>query len=216
MFQNQQNGYMDEQYQYHPSFWESPTAYIVDHLIILCIMYFIICVIVAIVRGSTPKVVYSRWDAFIDNFNYSSDAFYNRLKDVIREQGIDGVEMRQEELYQGMLFFSAKRIYLHIRWNQQAFHICCAPFAKGMFFSSWGSLYLDSAIHLLLYIPLVRRLVLMSIQRFTYYRYDEAAMLRTVIHRSLLQVIDEVSNKEGMRGLGEQSRNPNIIDIFKK
>jgi hypothetical protein len=158
---------------------------------------------------------HSNWNSMIDNFNFSSEEFYELLSKEVLSHDIPNIKTQEVFLSQlGAL--SPKRLYLRIDWKGYRYYICCAPFGNGVFFSSWllyRTPFLKSVIDK---VPVVGTWMANSMFPTTFYTKDTASMLMTYMHESLLKVIDQVTKEKGIRSLSESERKPTMNNIFKR
>lgn len=178
---------------------------------------FIILLIINIVRGRTPALIYGRWGHLIDNLTFSSDDFYKRVEAVIKSKEIKDVHISRVNLYQGAPLVSATRVYLRVTWQHKAFDICAAPLGKGFTISWWCFEQRRWWQILLSAIPLIGKLLLLLFRRtFTYYRVDMGAAFASYIHQAVEEVMDEITKDKALRPLSELQRQPKynaLLDI---
>lgn len=175
----------------------------------------IVVVVVWLVVKAVAKHHHSNWNHLIDNFNYSSEKFYSRLKEVLHVQGIKGVETRFVDLKEGGML-SARRTYLRVEWKEYQYDICVAPFGKGLFIS-WWLLYNQSMWEILIArIPFVGEWLRSKWFSITYYKVDSASMFMTYCQSAVLYVIDEITKDSGVRSLTENERKPILKEVFKR
>jgi hypothetical protein len=80
--------------------------------------------------------VISHWYQLIEEFQASSQAFYESLAAAIARRQVPDTESSRIEFKEGGLL-TANRQYLHIIRGKHAFDVCAAPFGTGFFFSWW-------------------------------------------------------------------------------
>jgi len=78
--------------------------------------------------------VLNHWYAPVDNFQYPTDDFYQRIEHELTSRKVPGLEISRVDRAEGGML-SVKREYLHLRRERLAFEICAAPFGTGYFFS---------------------------------------------------------------------------------
>lgn len=163
----------------------------------------------------TLKTYHSNWNILIDDFNFSTEEFYQLFKKELLSKGVSGINTNDVSLYEGNIF-SQKRRYIRVRWKEYQYDICAAPFGKG-FFISWWLLYRNSIIHILISkIPFVGEWLARKLFPITYYKIDTASMFMTYAQSSVLKIIDEITSEKGIRQLSESERKPILKDIFKR
>ena len=75
------------------------------------------------------------WHHLVENFNTSTQEFYNLLEKAIQKRQIPDLEMSRVDWKEGGLL-SANREYLRLSRERLIGYICAAPFGSGFFFSS--------------------------------------------------------------------------------
>lgn len=83
---------------------------------------------------SKKDEVLNHWIAFADQFNLSSQEFYQALEKELAARKVPGLEIARVEYAEGGLF-SEQRMYLRLIRERLAFDTCAAPFGTGYFFS---------------------------------------------------------------------------------
>ena len=175
----------------------------------------VILLIIKFIFSSTVKNFHSRWSTLIDDFNFSSEDFYNLLKEELESNGIEGITTNFVSLKEGGAF-SSSRTYLRLTWKDYHYDICAAPFGKG-FFISWWLLYKNSLGQIIVSkIPFVGGWLASKLYPVTYYKVDIASMFMSYAQSSVLKVIDTITKEKGIRGLSEAERKPILQDIFKR
>ncbi len=164
---------------------------------------------------SSFKNYHSNWNTLINNFDFSTEAFYKHFKKELLSHGISGITAESVSLFEGSIF-SARRRYIRITWKDYQYDICAAPFGDG-FFISWWLLYKNSLGQLLVsIIPFVGGWLARKLYPITYYKIDTASMFMTFAQTAVLKVIDDITNEKGIRSLSESQRKPILNDIFKR
>jgi hypothetical protein len=74
------------------------------------------------------------WYVMVPDFETSTDAFYQGIRDAVREKRLPDVEVSERELREGGML-SARRRYLRLRHERVVFDVCSAPFGTGWYFS---------------------------------------------------------------------------------
>lgn len=158
---------------------------------------------------------HSNWNHLIEPFEYSTEEFYRKFRKELMSHGISGIMAQDITLREGNLF-SSRRRYIQVDWKEYQYNICAAPFGDG-FFISWWLLkrlsWIQITISLLLGVWIARKLF-----PVTFYRIDTASMLMKYAQKSVLKVIDEITDGKGVRVMTEDERKPilNTGDIFRR
>ena len=157
---------------------------------IICIL--IVFLILKFVFGKRLKTHHSNWNTLIDDFQYSSKGFYERLAVELKSHGIAKIRTEKVHLNEG------------------------APFGNG-FFISWWMLYKSSFGQILISnIPFIGGWLAKKLYPVTYYRSDTASMFMSYAQQSVLKVIDDITKDTGLRALSEADKKPLLNDIFKR
>ena len=172
-----------------------------------------IFLILRLILGKQLKSYHSNWNTLIDDFNYSTEEFYQLFKKELLSQGVSGINTFDVSLYEGSIF-SSKRRYIRVKWKEYQYDICAAPFGKG-FFISWWLLYKSSIGKILIYkVPFIGKWLTQKLYPITYYRIDTASMFMTYAQSSVLKVIEDITNDKGVRALTETEKRPVLNNIF--
>ena len=182
---------------------------LIAYLIYGVIIYFIIKAIFS----STIGHYHSHWNTLIDNFEYSSKEFYERLKTELESHGITKISIEETTYKEGGIM-SHSRLYLRATWKNYQYDICGAKFGHG-FFVSWWLQYKDPSGKIFISkLPFVGERLAKIFFPITYYRIDTASMFMSYAQSSVLKVIDDITNNKGVRSLTEDERKPVLSDIF--
>ncbi|MEK7795672.1 MAG: hypothetical protein AAB353_14135 [Candidatus Hydrogenedentota bacterium] len=157
--------------------------------------------------------VVSHWYHLFEGTNQSTQEFYARLEQALKERAIPDATFGHIEIKEGGLL-SAKRLYLRIWRKKHVFDICGATFGKGFFVSWWLSELPSGCLAFLSSIPVVNVLTWWLAKPVTYYKIDTALMFQQYVHSAVLEVLDAVTTAKGVRALSESERKPIMRDFF--
>ncbi|MCP4163719.1 MAG: hypothetical protein GY760_26970 [Deltaproteobacteria bacterium] len=179
------------------------------------IVYFVLLFLVLkFIFSKTQKHYNSRWQSYIDGFNYSTQNFYKLIEEELNNLGIKSIKTKHVNLKEGGAF-SASRTYLKITWKDFEYYISGAPFAKLFYFSSW-CFYRYSILYLLISkIPFIGSYLARVWYPITFYKIDTKNIFASKMHEIVLKVIDNITEEKGVR-LSESDRKPILNDIFKR
>jgi hypothetical protein len=167
------------------------------------------------VFGHIRKEYHSNWNTLLDGFDFSPKEFYRLLKTELQSHGITKIKIKEIYINEGGVF-SHSRIYLRVTWKSLQYDICAAKFGNG-FFISWWMLYKNSFTKILVSkIPFFGLWIVNKLFPTTYYQVDTASMLMSYAQKSVLNVIEEITNNKGVRTLTEAERKPILNDIYKR
>jgi len=89
----------------------------------------------ALLKFFSPKEeVIEHWYAPVDNFQFVTADFYQRIEKELIARKVPGLEISRVEWSEGGLL-SDKREYLRLKRERLVFDICAAPFGTSYFFS---------------------------------------------------------------------------------
>jgi hypothetical protein len=166
--------------------------------------------------SSTTEVI-SHWNTLLENFQTSPQQFYEAVVKAVKKRQIPEAEPGTKFWHETHLL-SAKRQYLTISCKRDFyFAICAAPFGTGFFVSWWLLQPPDGClVEMLRLIPFFGPLAEALGRPWTYYRIDTAMMFQTATHSAVLEVIDDITTSQGIRGLPESERKPVMREFFQK
>lgn len=161
------------------------------------------------------QIYHSNWNHLIEPFEFSTDEFYRKFRKELMSHGISGIMAQDITLREGNIF-SSRRRYIQVDWKEYQYNICAAPFGDG-FFVSWWLLKRLSWVQIILSL-LIGTWLARKLFPVTFYRMDTASMLMKYAQKSVLKVIEEITNDSGVRAMTEDERKPllNTGDIFKR
>lgn len=179
--------------------------YIITILVVLFLIYFFY----------TPKTeVIGNWSHLFENMTQDPTKFYVMLKEILEEKEIPELVTGSKNIKQGGLL-SYQRLYFVVSRGDFIFHICAAPWGKGFFFSWWARKRLSSFDSTISKIPFVGKSIVKARQSKSYYESDTDTMFRTSVQQAVLQAIDRITEANGIRGLSELERKPELKSVFK-
>lgn len=162
---------------------------------------------------SSATEVISHWSTLIENFNTSTQQFYQLVSQSVEKRKIPNAKIEKIQMKEGGIL-SAKREYLSIS-SQKDFYfaICAAPFGTGFFISWW---LLDPPDGFFASVFSTTTAIAKSLVKpWTYYKVDSATMFQTATHSAVLEVIDSITTSQGIRGLTESERKPVMREFFR-
>ena len=158
-------------------------------------------------------IIFSHWSTMIEGLSASPKAFFESIEAAVAEKQLEGAKHSRIHWREGGVL-SAKREYLRIHRKEYAFDICGAPFGNGFFVSWWLGEIPSGFLGFLMGLPFIGGLVARFVKPQTYYRIDTATMFQSLVHSAVLQVVDEMTSNQGVRGLPESERKPEMRSFF--
>lgn len=166
--------------------------------------------------------VVSHWYQRFEGFSIKPEDFYTTLGSAIERRKIPDASLNQLECAEGGVF-SAKRLYLRVNRKEHYFDICGAPFGNGFFISWWliqrPSGCLTGCLLSLTPIPWIGIFAKAWLNLFspiTYFKIDTELMFQSAVHSAVLEVVDRITEKRGMRALSETERKPIMREFFQR
>lgn len=163
---------------------------------------------------SSATEVISHWSTLIQNFQYSSQNFYQAVTEAVQKRQIPEAQINRIQMKEGGIF-SAKREYLGIACKKDFyFAICGAPFGTGFFVSWWLLDPPDGFLSSMF--STTAAIAKAFVKPWTYYRVDAATMFQTATHSAVLEVIDHITSAQGLKPLPEVERKPVMREFFQR
>jgi hypothetical protein len=163
---------------------------------------FLLCISLLIIAAfryhlDKIKVLHAHWHHMFETIQFSSQEFYDHVTERVREKGIPEVEISHVTHHEhGM--FSAKRLYLRVKFKEYIVDICAAPFGKESFFVSWWQGEAVSTIRdLLREIPYIG--FLFSKREKTFYEQDTEIMFKETVILCVKDAIENLTDVKGER-----------------
>ena len=166
-------------------------------------------------KWNTPATALSHWNQFIRGLDVSAMYFYAAVRAAIERRNVPDLRLFLVEIPEGGIF-SPKRDYLRVRRGDYVLDICAAPYADGCFVSWWLGPRPRGLWRALLLLPILFDLYARYFRPITYYYMDTGSIFLTAVHSAVMEVIDQMTEAKGVRGLTELERKPIHRDFFKR
>lgn len=161
---------------------------------------------------SSATEVISHWSILLENFQASSQQFYEALARAIQARQIPAAKLEKTTMKEGGIF-SARREYLCVSCGKDFyFAVCAAPFGTG-FFVSWWLLDPPDGFFSSVF-STTAAIAKAFVKPWTYYRVDAATMFQTATHSAVLEVIDSITTSQGLKSLSDAERKPVMREFF--
>lgn len=157
------------------------------------------------------KQIHSRWYHYFPDFQLSAHEFYTLVETQLKSKEVSSIRIKRVNF--GGLF--SKREYLRIQDGENIFDVCAAPYGKGYFISWWMGESVGYIKSLLIRIPLIGPAFDTYYSYKTYYQWDTITMFQECARTSILEAIDGISTKKGIRMLSELERQVRDDKSFK-
>lgn len=152
-------------------------------------------------RRITPV---NSWQHFFDGVQFSAKEFYVKIAEEVNVRQMPNVT-QQERTFKEKGVFSDSRHYHRIGYGDFVIDITCAHFGAGSYVSWWLGERAPSTVSK---IPILNRLTGTHPEHQSYYQIDTRVMFKSVVHKIIMQILDEYSSTYGYRALSELERVP--------
>lgn len=180
----------------------------------IILFIFSILIIIAIFKKGIPTL-HAHWNTLIDEFQYSTKDFYERLEKELQSHGIEKIKVSEKSISTGSAL-SKRRLYLRVSWKNYTYDCCCSPFGNGTYVSWWLFSERTGFELLLSKIPFVGGYLVKVLFPTTYYTIDTSSMFMTYAQASVIKVVDDITKEKGIRALPESEKKPILRDIFNR
>ena len=178
----------------------------IDFIVFILFLILFLILVVSLARKSREEY-HSNWGHLLPNFKFSTKDFYTLFKHELESHDIEGLKFFEAHLKTGSII-SSSRLDFH-------YDLCFAPFGDGCFVSWWLIYDISAEEEFFSKLPLVGGWIQRAFYRTTFYKVDTASMFMTYAHRSVLKVIDDITQQAGVR-IEWEDRKPKLNDIFKR
>lgn len=169
-----------------------------DSFIWIVILVIIVGFVVIRWTRATPEdarsSIYQRKHFHFEDFQLSSQDFYEVLKGIIEERAFPNVSASVVSLSEGG-WLQGKRKYLEVKYADFLFYVCAAPFGKNFFISYWLREVPPGCEEVFT----VR--VFGTRTKKSFYQLDTEAMFFEGISAAIMKAIAEVTEARGLRVL---------------
>ena len=171
-----------------------------DIVKILVILIFFFVLYALVKGGLLKKIILSHWHHRFEKPPFSSQEFYQGIKELLDTKLIKHVGSSRVNYSQGGLL-SPNREYLRIQYKEFVFDLCAAPFGTGYFVSWWLGEMGNPIRDLLINIPLIGRLF--KKREKTFFELDTAIMFKETVSVCIRETIERLTIDKGLRKLAD-------------
>lgn len=157
--------------------------------------------------------IFSHWNHMIEGLSVSPKEFFSQLEQVLETKLIPDTKRSRTDWREGGIM-SAKREYLRVMRKRMTFDICGAPFGNGFFISWWLGEMPSFFWQLVLSVPFVGPLFERAFKPTTYYNVDTATMFQSLVHSAVMEVVDSLTQANGLKALYGNDRKPQMRNFF--
>jgi hypothetical protein len=164
--------------------------------------------------------ILSHWTQHLEGLNQSTQMFYSLVEGAIARRKIPDVKITRIDFKEGGIF-SSSREYLRIVRGDLRFDVCGAPFASGFFVSArlfaegkFGDKLLGDMDKGGFIAQMTSGVAAKLVGADTYMKIDSAHMYQTLVHRGLLEAIDQMTSAANLPPIPEPERKPILKGFF--
>jgi hypothetical protein len=154
-----------------------------------------------------PTDIISHNAFLIENFQFSSQEFYVKLEQALRDRQMPDLKMERVDWPEGGIF-SARREYLRVTRTDLVFDLCGAPFGTGFFVSLWFGVQPSGCLTSL---PVIGWIYTTFFTRLTFYRVDQMVSYQQGVQNAVAQVVTEITTCKGIQPPSEAVLRPPIM-----
>lgn len=159
--------------------------------------------------------ILSHWHISLENVMCSPLDFYQSVIDLIEQKGFPNINFTEITRNEGGWFSRHQRIYLRVRQNHLFFDICAFPMGNSFTISSWLQEGSPGTIDLFSEIPILGYVIEKTIHASNFYTVDTVMSFQRMVHNSVLQIVDELTDDFEMERIPNQFRQPILTQFFK-
>lgn len=151
--------------------------------------------------------ILARWQTTLEGVACSPLEFYEMVENSLMECELPNLQFSRITRNEGG-WFSPRRVYLRIRGERLYFDVSAFVVGNSLIVGWW--LHQDSAGvgDLFSEIPVFSFLMEKTTRAATYYRVDFIEFFERAVHNSILRVVDELREENGLAYLPDEARVP--------
>lgn len=158
-------------------------------------------------------LILARWQTILGNTDISPLDFFGAVQAAVEEKELSDVSFSYITRREGG-WFSSNRVYLRICCGRLFFDVSAFIVGSSLIIGWWLHEYSHGVADLLAEIPVVGLLVEKTTRAATYYAVDFIEHFQRAVHDSILQVVDELSEENGLTYLSAEARQPVQEEIW--
>lgn len=157
--------------------------------------------------------ILARWQTTLEMGVCSPLEFYEMIENSLTECELPNLQFSRITRNEGG-WFSPRRVYLRIRWQRLYFDVSAFVVGNSLIVGWW--LHQDSpgVGDLLSEISIFSFLMEKTTRAATYYTVDYVEFIQHAVHNSMLQVVDELREENGLGYLPDEARVPVWEEIW--
>lgn len=151
--------------------------------------------------------ILARWDARIRGANCTPLLFFELVTTAIEQQQLSDIDIVYSVRREGGLF-SPRRVYLRVRYDDLFFDVSALVAGTSLIVGYWLHRDHPGIVDLLSEIPGIRIIRERWLRPTTYFAVDYVRAFQQIIHGAILDVVDDLSQLQGLVHLPEVERVP--------
>lgn len=168
--------------------------YILPFVLFLAIVSFFV--------GRKRAEVLSHWQHFFDQVHFSAQDIYNEILRKIDERDMPNIVYEFLEYWERGIIGGTRR-FLRLESGPYVIDVCCAEYGTGYYISWW---LCKKEPNLTSRIPILNTLLGTNLKRQTYHQQDSANMFKSLTHKIVLGVVENLTKENGLRALSEREQ----------
>lgn len=162
---------------------------------------------------NTNDNILARWQTSLENVACSPLEFYAQVEDTLIESELPNLQFSNITRNEGG-WFSLRRIYLRIQYQRLYFDISAFVGGNSLIVGWWLHLETQGLTDLFLEIPILSFLLERTTRSETYYKTDYLEFFQRTVHNSILRIVDELQEANGLPLLPPEARIPVWEEIW--
>jgi hypothetical protein len=165
------------------------------------------------IMSNTSGNILTRWQTSLKNVACSPLEFYELVERSLIESELPNLSFSQITRNEGG-WFSPRRVYLRIRYQKLYFDVSAFVGGNALIVGWWLHEDAPGVADLLAELPGFGFLAEKTSRAATYYKVDFIEYFQRAVHASILQVIDRLSEENGLAYLPDKARIPVWEEIW--
>lgn len=161
----------------------------------------------------TNENILARWQTILGNVACTPLGFYEMVENSLMGRELPNLQFSRVTRNEGGLF-SPRRLYLRIRYQRLYFDVSAFVAGDSLIVGWWLHLNASGVMDLLAEIPIFSFLMEKTTRAATYYTVDYIEYFERTVHASVLRVVDELSEENGIAFLPDEARVPKREEIW--
>jgi len=157
--------------------------------------------------------ILARWQGSLKNAYSSPVEFLEMVQSSILEKGLPNISFSYVTLREGG-WFSPQRVYLRISCEKLFFYTSAFVAGNSLIVCWWLHREAPGVADLFLELPGIGYILEKTARAGTYYMVDFVEYFQRSVHESIIQVVDRLSEENGLEYLPDVARQPIWEEIW--